>query len=73
MKKILAMLLAGMVTVTAFAGCGGQDNQQQKGNEGGNSGDAVYSDASWADAAFGDEKDVTLKVWAPDAAVDLTK
>ncbi len=73
MKKILAMLLAGMVTVTAFAGCGGQDNQQQKGNEGGNNADAVYSDASWADAAFGDEKDVTLKVWAPDAAVDLTK
>ena len=30
-------------------------------------------DPSWPEAKFGDEKDVTLKVWAPDAAVDLTK
>ena len=72
MKKILAILLAGMVTVTAFAGCGGgQDNEQKKGSEGS---EAIFEDPSWVDAeVFGDEKDVTLKVWAPDAAVDLTK
>ncbi len=55
MKKILAILLAGVLTATAFAGCGGGNN-----SKGGAS-------------PFGDEKDVTLKVWAPDAAVELTK
>lgn len=72
MKKILAILLAGMLTATAFAGCGGGGESEAKGDSG--SGDSALIDPSWPDASlFGDTKDVTLKVWAPDKAVDLTK
>ena len=62
MKKILAILLAGVLTATAFAGCGGGDNKDSGDKSGGSS----------SGSEFGDEKDVTLKVWAPDAAVELT-
>ena len=81
MKKILAILLAGMMTVTAFAGCGGSKD--------GESSAAGVNDTSAADdgseddytidsnlvdvSAFGDEDNITLKVWAPDKAVSLVK
>lgn len=83
MKKILAILLAGLVTATAFAGCGSSDSSSSSASGGsgsatsggGGSDEKEYDlmDPSWPEAKFGDEKDVTLKVWAPDAAVDLTK
>ncbi len=78
MKKVLAILLAGMVTATAFAGCGGGGSSTTEsaasGTESKSDGGDTKIDANWPDAKmFGDEKDITLKVWAPDAAVELVK
>ena len=81
MKKVLAILLAGMMTATAFAGCGGGSSSSTdsktestaSSKDGGGSTEADM-DPSWADESlFGDETDITLKVWAPDKAVSLTK
>ena len=88
MKKVLAILLAGMMTATAFAGCGGGSSSStgsnadskteskaddaSKGDDGSKA--EADMDPSWADESlFGGETDITLKVWAPDKAVSLTK
>lgn len=81
MKKILAILLAGMMTATALVGCGGSGDSSK--SEGSNSGSGDSSNAAKIEgsivdkAYFGDEgsasKPITLKVWAPDAAVSLVK
>ena len=78
MKKVLAILLAGMMTATAFAGCGGGSTASKaeggsdtasKSDDGG-----ATIDPSWPDASlFGDEDNITLKVWAPDKAVALVQ
>ncbi len=81
MKKVLAILLAGMMTATAFAGCGGGGGTASKtegGNatkdEGGSSKTANLIDPSWPEASvFGDENNITLKVWAPDKGVALAQ
>lgn len=74
MKKILAILMAGVLTATAFAGCGGDTS-----NSGSDSGSSQGSQAAKVDSAvvdysyFGEEDNVKLKVWAPDKAVSLIK
>ena len=78
MKKVLAILVAGMMTATAFAGCGGGSTASKaeggsdtasKSDDGG-----ATIDPSWPDASlFGDEDNITLKVWAPDKAVALVQ
>ncbi len=77
MKKILAILMAGVLTATAFAGCGGDasSNSGSSSKAGESSGStATGVNASVVDAAyFGDEDNVKLKVWTPDAAVNLVK
>ena len=82
MKKILAILLAGMMTATALVGCGeaansssNSDNSSKSDN--GSSDAAKINGSIVDDSYFGDEgtdsNPVTLKVWAPDAAVSLVK
>ena len=82
MKKILAILLAGMMTATALVGCGGGDSSSKtdngsKADNGSSNGAAKIEGSIVDDSYFGDEgtdsKPVTLKVWAPDAAVSLVK
>ena len=82
MKKILAILLAGMMTATALVGCGGGDSSSKtdngsKADNGSSDGAAKIEGSIVDDSYFGDEgtdsKPVTLKVWAPDAAVSLVK
>ena len=79
MKKILAILLAGMMTATALAGCGGGSSSgtDSKGSESGSSGggaEAQVVDANTVDPSlFGDEDNITLKVWAPSQALELVK
>ena len=76
MKKIIAILLAGMMTATAFAGCGGSGSQASGTSNSGSDTSTTASDLAngVADAKdFGEEDNITLKVWAPDAAVDETK
>ena len=80
MKKILAILLAGMMTVTAFAGCGGNgdgDTSAAGGNDSSTAektADDYTLDSNLVDvAAFGEEDNITLKVWAPDKAVSLVQ
>ncbi|MGN1433313.1 MAG: extracellular solute-binding protein [Ruminococcus sp.] len=77
MKKILAILMAGVLTATAFAGCGGETSNASSGsssNSGESSSTATGVNSSTVDYAyFGDEDNVKLKVWAPDAAVSLVK
>lgn len=82
MKKILAILLAGMMTATALVGCGEAADSSSKSDDNNSSksdsADAAKIDGSIVDDSyFGDEgsesKPVTLKVWAPDAAVSLVK
>lgn len=76
MKKIIAILLAGMMTATAFAGCGGSTESS---NASSGSGSASGSNAATVDKAtvdygfFGDEDNIKLTVWAPDATVSLVK
>ncbi len=76
MKKILAVLLAGMMAVTAFSGCGGGSTEssgsESGGGEGGNTSVEVKDDLV-DESVFGDEDNITLKVWAPDKAVALVK
>lgn len=80
MKKIIAILLAGMMTATALVGCGGGDGSSKapEGSGEGSGGGAAKVEGSIVDESyFGDEgtdaKPITLKVWAPDAAVSLVK
>ena len=86
MKKILAILLAGMMTATAFAGCGGGASSSSQGGSSQGSGESSAAssdggatnemtvDANTVDPSlFGDENNITLKVWAPDKAVSLVK
>ena len=79
-KQLLAMILAGMMTATAFAGCGGGGGTDQPSGDGGDGGDGgnstaleVKENAIVDESVFGDEDNITLKVWAPEKAVDLTK
>lgn len=76
MKKILAILMAAMMTATAFAGCteGGDSSDASSSN----SGEIAPVEGSIVDTAyFGDEgadgSAIKLKVWAPDATLELVK
>lgn len=75
MKKVLAILLAGMMTATAFAGCGG--SSESSGNNAGSNGGGENTSAASGSKVdvkmFGDENNVELKVWAPDKGVTLAK
>lgn len=75
MKKILAILLAGMMAVTAFAGCTGQTTESTDSGSGSDGGDTAVEvkDSIVDESVFGDEDNITLKVWAPDKAVALVK
>ncbi len=79
MKKIIAILLAGMMTATALVGCGGGDGSSKapEGSGEGSGGAAKVEGSIVDESYFGDEgtdaKPITLKVWAPDAAVSLVK
>lgn len=79
MKKILAILMAGVLTATAFAGCGGggessNTNSGSSSNSGESSSTVTGVNSSTVDYAyFGEEDNIKLKVWAPDAAVNLVK
>lgn len=76
MKKILTILMAGVLTATAFAGCGGggESSKTNSGSSSNSGSNATGVNASTVDYAyFGDEDNVKLKVWTPDAAVNLVK
>ena len=60
MKRILALVLAVMLMATLFVGCGG-------------SGDNGSTTSGSSDDPFYGEDNISLKVWAPDAAVALTQ
>ena len=64
MKKIFAVLLASMMAATALVGCGGSGESSTAANS-----NASGSGASASSDLFGDEDNITLKVWAPDKAV----
>ena len=73
MKKIIAVLLAGMMAVTAFAGCGGGSTESSGGGDGGSSADIEVKEDKVDDSVFGQEDNITLKVWAPDKAKTLVE
>ncbi len=76
MKKILAVLLAGMMAVTAFAGCGGQTTESSGSSSGSGESESTaieVKDSIVDESVFGDENNISLKVWAPDKAVALVK
>ena len=76
MKKILAVLLAGMMAVTAFAGCDSgstESSNSGSGSESGSSDSVEVKDDIVDESVFGDEDNISLKVWAPDKAVPLVK
>lgn len=72
MKKIIAGVLAVMMMATAFAGCGAQEpaNDGDTNATNAQNGDAANEDAA---ALFGEEDNITLKVWGPDASINLLK
>lgn len=67
MKKAIAFVLASLMMASAFAGCG------QSGSSSTASSGSSASGAQTGSAAFGDEDNITLKVWGPDKSVDLLK
>ena len=76
MKKILAVFMAGMMTATAFAGCGGGETSSQASGESSKTDSTATDEITGSivpESYFGDENNATLKVWAPDATVDLVK
>jgi arabinogalactan oligomer/maltooligosaccharide transport system substrate-binding protein len=71
MKRIIALCLAAMIMVAAFASCGGSDSKSSGGS--GDGGSSVSTDSSKtgfdnvaSEADFGSEKNAKLKVWGPD-------
>lgn len=64
MKKILALVLALLMVAALFAACGGGSTPA---NTDDGSGTVVDGDP------FGGEDNITLKVWAPEKAKDLTE
>lgn len=71
MKKIIALCLAAMMMVAAFASCGGSENTSS--GSSGDNGSSVSTDSSKtgfdnvaSEADFGSEKNAKLKVWGPD-------
>lgn len=82
MKKILAVLLAGMMTATVLAGCGGsgsgssgtETKSSDSSSSSANTSTENVIDANTVDPElFGDEDNITLKVWAPSQALELVK
>lgn len=74
MKKILAVLLAAMMTATAFAGCGSGEGTSQDESNASSSSTELSVNGSIVDYSyFGTEDNATLTVWAPDAAVSLVQ
>ena len=76
MKKIVALILAAMMMTAVFASCG-EEGGSGKTSSGSNTGTASFEnagkgfDANVADADFGEETGAKLKVWGPDAYIDL--
>lgn len=62
MKKLIALLLAVLMLASVLAACGGDKPDDNNTPGGDNNGDPFYG-----------EDDISLLVWAPDAAVALTK
>jgi len=73
MKKILAILLAGMMAVTALAGCGGNSTESSGSGEESGAAKIEVKDDAVSDTVFGSEDNITLKVWAPDKAKALVE
>ena len=73
MKKILAILLAGMMAVTALAGCGGNSTESSGSGEESGAAKIEVKDDAVDDSVFGSEDNITLKVWAPDKAKPLVE
>lgn len=78
MKKIVALCLAAMMMVAAFASCSGSSDNTSTG--GSDNGSTVSTDTSKtgfdnvvSDSDFGSEKNAKLKVWGPDAYTKLLK
>lgn len=69
MKKIIASVLAVMMMASAFAGCGGADTSSKADDTSNNTSSSTAADSS----NFGDEDNITLKVWGPDASIELLK
>ena len=63
MKKIIAVLLASMMAATALVGCNGSGESKTESKT------ESKGDASATSSDFGEEDNITLKVWAPDKAV----
>lgn len=63
MKKIIAVLLAGMMAATALVGCGGSGESKTESKT------ESKGEASATSNDFGEEDNISLKVWAPDKAV----
>ncbi|MDD5796805.1 MAG: extracellular solute-binding protein [Oscillospiraceae bacterium] len=70
MKKVIAGVLAVMMTAAAFAGCGAS-NTGSSATEAQSSGTA--SNGAVDASMFGEEDNIKLKVWGPDKSVDLLK
>ena len=81
MKKIIAVLMAGMMTASVFAGCGGSggssgssgssaSDTQSSADDGG----AQVKDANLVDVSmFGEEDNISLKVWCAHKATGLVE
>ena len=63
MKKIFAVLLASMMAATALVGCGGSGESKTESKT------ESTGEASATSNDFGEEDNISLKVWAPDKAV----
>ncbi len=78
MKKVIALCLAAMMMVAAFASCGGDGGNTSSGSGSSGSGASIDTTKTGfenvvADSDFGSEKNAKLKVWGPDNYTKLLK
>lgn len=72
MKRIIALLLAAMMMVAAFASCGEETGSNESaGNNESAASDTTETGFNVSAEDFGDEKGASIKVWGPDKCVSL--
>ena len=73
MKKLIALILAALMLAGVLVACGGGGGSTDTGSKADDSGSKSDTPTPTSDDPFYGEDNISLLVWAPEAAVELTK